>query len=494
MARKTKEEAARNLAVEVSPTDKIQLPSGMDVRSAVKALIEIDKQDEMDVRIHHEFECYPFEGAYALQRALKARYGWTNNVPTPGFFGPQPPRMVGVDVSLTEHVQVPWGRITVPNISGFLETSGAFKPEGKYVFSLSGVVKQRDKGKVNDLVDLIRYYIEVEGLYKGRAIMVEFPEDPYDADFTYLPKFIDTGKYTKEDLILPDAIQRKMNVSLFGPVEFANEFRAQGIPLKRGVLLNGKYGVGKTLASTILAGLCEKNGWSFLLLQRTKDLKYAIEMARAYAPCVVFAEDIDRAMDDGRTEDIDAILNTIDGVESKNTEVMVVLTTNHIDRINPAMLRPGRLDDIILIPAPDASAAERLVRKYSNGLLESGADLTEAASKMEGWIPAFIQETVQRAKRAEVMRAAATGETAVLTVDALIDEIASMRAQLKYMNQDAPVKLSEMEKAALIQGTTIANGLKALAATIGEVVGVQVEAMEHFSDIEKELPVTVGTN
>lgn len=490
MAKKTKEEAARNLAVEVSPTDKMQLPPGMSIRGAIKALIDIDKQDEMEVRVHHEFDCYPFEGAYALHRALKARYGWTNNVPTPGFFGPQPPKMVGVDVSLTEHVQVPWGRVTIPNIEGYLETSGAFKPEGKYVFNLSGVVKQRDKAKVNDLVDLIRYYIEVEGLYKGRAIEIEFPEDPYDADFTYLPKFIDTGKYTKEDLILPKDVQRKMDVSLFGPVEFYKELKAQGLPSKRGVLLNGKYGVGKTLASTILARLCEASGWSFFLLKRTKDLKLAIEQARVYAPCVVFAEDIDRAMDDGRTEDIDAILNTIDGVESKNSEVMVVLTTNHIDRINPAMLRPGRLDDIIFIPSPDAEAVDRLIRKYSNGMLEAGANLEEAADKMAGWIPAFIQETVQRAKRAEIMRATLAGDVAVLRVDVLLAEISSMTEQLKYMNQEAPVKLSEREKASFLMGREISNGIRALAGVIGEVTGVYQEAMEHVSD----LPLPVGVN
>jgi transitional endoplasmic reticulum ATPase len=62
-------------------------------------------------------------------------------------------------------------------------------------------------------------------------------------------------------------------------------------------------------------------------------------------------------------------LNEIDGVESKGKELITILTSNHAENINQAMLRPGRLDAVLSIQAPDAFAAEKLIRLYARGLI-----------------------------------------------------------------------------------------------------------------------------
>ncbi|SBW15960.1 hypothetical protein BR10RB9215_C20628 [Brucella sp. 10RB9215] len=119
--------------------------------------------------------------------------------------------------------------------------------------------------------------------------------------------------------------------------------------------------------------------------------------AREYQPCVIFAEDIDRAAD-REDEDVNDLVNMLDGLISKEMEMMVVLTTNHIEKIDRALLRPGRFDAVISIDAPDAETAERIIRVYAGKLLSSEADLAPVGEVVAGMIPASIREVVERAK------------------------------------------------------------------------------------------------
>ena len=75
-----------------------------------------------------------------------------------------------------------------------------------------------------------------------------------------------------------------------------------------------------------------------------------------------------------------------------------MLTTNHLENINPAMLRPGRLDSIINVLPPDAEAVSRLFHLYGGSTIAADEDLSKAADLLSGTIPAVIAEVVKRAK------------------------------------------------------------------------------------------------
>jgi SpoVK/Ycf46/Vps4 family AAA+-type ATPase len=95
---------------------------------------------------------------------------------------------------------------------------------------------------------------------------------------------------------------------------------------------------------------------------------------------------------------MDRVLNTIDGVESKKVDIITVWTTNNIELIHPAFLRPGRTDAIIRIDEPDAAAIEKLVRVFCGDLLDKGESLRRLVSNMHKKSPAFIREVVERSK------------------------------------------------------------------------------------------------
>jgi ATP-dependent 26S proteasome regulatory subunit len=101
---------------------------------------------------------------------------------------------------------------------------------------------------------------------------------------------------------------------------------------------------------------------------------------------------------------MDALLNTLDGVDTKGKEIITVFTTNHIETINPAILRMGRVDTCVRVDPPDASAAVKLVQKYGRGLINSQTNFNEVGKKLAGRIPAFIREVTERAKIAAIAR------------------------------------------------------------------------------------------
>jgi transitional endoplasmic reticulum ATPase len=126
----------------------------------------------------------------------------------------------------------------------------------------------------------------------------------------------------------------------------------------------------------------------------------------------VFAEDIDRVMGT-RDDKANDLINTIDGVISKTAQVMTVLTTNFVERLDRAMLRPGRLDAVISIRPPGPETVGRLIHHYAGRLLHPDADLTEVGVILAGQIPASIREAVERAKLGMISR----GDTQVTAED-----------------------------------------------------------------------------
>ena len=156
--------------------------------------------------------------------------------------------------------------------------------------------------------------------------------------------------------------------------------------------------------------------------------------------CVIFCEDIDRAMkaeNADRTAEIDDILNIIDGVDTKSSRIITVLTTNDLTGITPAMLRPGRLDAVIDVLPPDAQAAEKLVRLYAGNAVEATEDLTEVGKALDGVIPAVIAEVVKRAKLAQLRLQEPNTLVTSITASALLEASKSMRSQLDLLYRPA---------------------------------------------------------
>jgi transitional endoplasmic reticulum ATPase len=418
-------------------------PEAMSLRQAAEVLERKADEEEQTILINEVIDALPWDGAQAFAEAVKDLFGWGIWQPKPGFWGPTPPimRTIKTGPGSNEQKQVFWGELFIPQIEATLST-GMTKHEGRIVFQIQGHIEKRNRFRVETLISLARIYAHERSIYKGKAIRM-FVNDKGALDTDKEPEFIKIDPMVSDDLIFSEEVMSQINTNLFAPIQYPQACRRLGVPLKRGVLLSGPYGVGKSMTAAATAKLAVENGWTFIMLDRVGGLKPVLDFAHRYAPVVVFAEDVDSVISgEDRTVSVNDVLNTLDGVQGKAHEIITVLTTNHPEKITHALLRPGRLDAIVTVTPPDAAAAERLMRKYSRGMIADNIPLPNAGKELEGHIPAVIREAVERAKLTAVFRT--NGHPTEITDDDLVVAATTMKAHLALLDgPSSPPKSAE---------------------------------------------------
>jgi hypothetical protein len=394
----------REVAIEHSGT-KITLPKDpvqMPLRTAIKALERLAKDEETIRAVHEVIDAYPEDALVALNEAMRRKYGWASPIPTPGFFGPTPPQILTIKTGPKpkDTVQVPFGRFTLPGVENPIQTHRYPNGDEGMVLIVTGEVRKREEKVVKELVELAREILKDQSIYKGKAIRLR-SDGEGSLDHNRAPEFIDTDPIKPDELILSQREFDQVTAALWTPIRFTAKCIEHGIPLNRGVLLEGIYGTGKTMTAAVTSKICVEHGWTYVLLDDVRTLKEALLFAQRYAPAVVFAEDVDRCIDKRDNAGND-LLNVIDGILTKNSQVITVLTTNFVEKLDKAMLRPGRLDAVISIAAPDAGATEKLLRLYGRNMIAPGEKLDEVSKELAGNIPATIREVVERSKLAMI--------------------------------------------------------------------------------------------
>ncbi|SEA87137.1 AAA family ATPase [Rubrimonas cliftonensis] len=213
--------------------------------------------------------------------------------------------------------------------------------------------------------------------------------------------------------------------------EFARMIRGElsygavGARTPKGALLVGPPGTGKTLLARATAGEARVNfiacaGSDFggmLVGQGARDVGQVMARARRMAPCIVFIDEIDaigRAR--GKTSHTDyettlmKLLAEMDGI-APSSGVYFLAATNHVDALDPALVRPGRFDRVIRVPLPDLPARVAMLRIHTRTLvLEHSLDLAEAAVMAHGFSGAQLEALANEAAiQAGRLGAAAVG-------------------------------------------------------------------------------------
>lgn len=411
-------------------------PAPMPYAVARKVLADREREEEALVDIHEVIKAAPWDGAVALYQAMSDIYGWVKSTgkTVRGFFGPVElkPDIMRVATDYDETTDVFWGVFEIPNISGHLSCEfHQPKKNGPTYFKLGGEVKRKNLPEIQRIAERAREIVATQSIYKGKAFRLPVEKNG-SVEMQPETDFLDPRAVDANELIFSRTLEAMIEANLFAPVRHTDLCLKHGIPLKRGVLLEGPFGTGKTLLAAVMAQVCYENGWTFISIDKVSGLAGALEIAKLYEPAVVFAEDIDRSLSGERSEEIDGILNTIDGVTGKSAKIMTILTTNEVQKINQAMLRPGRLDAVISIQAPDAEAAERLLRVYGRGLIPEDEDLAEAGKAISGQIPAVIREVVERSKLHSISRG---DEEIKVSGPDIITATAEMEHHLELLNR-----------------------------------------------------------
>jgi transitional endoplasmic reticulum ATPase len=242
-----------------------------------------------------------------------------------------------------------------------------------------------------------------KSIYKGKAIVGvgKVTRDGYDD-----PSFLDPFAIDPERVAYRQEVFDNLESSVWGPIRTADLQREANNPIGLKTLLYGPYGTGKSLAGGLTARTAVENGWTFIQSKTGdgEDLSKVLKTAELYAPAVVFIEDIDTLMDSD-PDAMSKLLEMFDGVSSKNKEVMVLMTSNHVDSLSKGMTRVGRIDSAIEIGDLDRAGIERLIRAtFRPNQLADDIDFDEICEAMEGYEPAFIMGTFKRTKSNAIIR------------------------------------------------------------------------------------------
>ncbi|EPX75039.1 19S proteasome regulatory subunit Rpt6 [Schizosaccharomyces octosporus yFS286] len=264
-------------------------------------------------------------------------------------------------------------------------------PEGKYVVDVSPDVDIKDiKPNIrvalrNDSYQLIKILPNKVDPLVSLMMVEKIPDSTYEM----------VGGLETQIKEIKEVIEL--------PVKHPELFESLGIPQPKGILLYGPPGTGKTLLARAVA---HHTDCRFIrvsgseLVQKyigegSRMVRELFVMAREHAPSIIFMDEIDsigssRSDSGGGSGDSEVqrtmleLLNQLDGFEATKN-IKVIMATNRIDILDPALLRPGRIDRKIEFPPPSNDARAEILRIHSRSMnLTRGINLLSIAEKMSG--------------------------------------------------------------------------------------------------------------
>lgn len=268
---------------------------------------------------------------------------------------------------------------------------GPFGPPGCFIEILGPSREAATAARVE-----IDRLARLHDVYRGQVLSFSDSEHHGNELVTFLPRPV----VTAADVVLPDGTLETIERHLVGIAAFSAELLGAGQHLKRGLLLHGPPGTGKTHTVRYLTS--RLSGSTVILLTGTsiQFIDQAAALARRLQPSIVVLEDVDlvgmdRDFRHGGNPLLFSLLEAMDGVGA-DADVSFVLTTNRADVLEVALAdRPGRVDLAVEIPRPDSQCRERLIRVYARDLVVDG-DLADVIAQTEGVTASFIKEMIRR--------------------------------------------------------------------------------------------------
>jgi transitional endoplasmic reticulum ATPase len=222
-----------------------------------------------------------------------------------------------------------------------------------------------------------------------------------------------------------EEVKRQLIEAVEWPLRHAELFARTSLRPPRGVLLHGPPGTGKTLLAKALARQSEANfiavrGPQLLSMwvgESERGVREVFRKARQAAPCIIFFDEIDAlvtrrgAEGDGAVVErvVSQFLTEMDGLEELKG-VTVLAATNRPDKVDPALLRPGRFDLVIEMGLPDQAARAAIFAIHLRRLpLEAGVSAEALAARLEGFAGADIEGLCRRAALAAIRAHLAAG-------------------------------------------------------------------------------------
>jgi hypothetical protein len=259
-----------------------------------------------------------------------------------------------------------------------------------------------DIRRIEAVLDDIRRLAAERSVFRGQVISLE-PEVFGLARQARVISFLARPAVDRSQIVLPGGLLEEIERQVIGIGRHSRRLLASGQHLRRGVLLHGAPGTGKThTVSYLLSQLPDVtviaiSGRALALIAQ------ACSVARALQPAVVVVEDVDLIAEErtmGRPGEhplLFQLLNEMEGLNSGD-DVTFLLTSNRAELLEPALAaRPGRVDLAAELPLPDAAARRQLIGLYQGNLVLAVSSLDAVIERTDGVTAPFLKELLRRA-------------------------------------------------------------------------------------------------
>lgn len=334
---------------------------------------------------------------------------------------------IGPDKS-TEAVKLGLVNTTAPNRAPVvLCVRGADPRYGNQMCQL--VVLAAERVTATAARERIEQLMAEHDVYRGQVLSFGVSEHRGNELVSFLPR----PHLSPADVVLPDGVLDLIERHTVGIAEYGQRLRAAGQHVKRGLLLHGAPGTGKTHTVRYLMGRLPDTTVIVISGPAMRMIDPAAALARRLQPSVVVVEDVDliakdRSYSPSGNPLLFSLLDAMDGIGG-DADVTFLLTTNRAGELETALAdRPGRVDLAVEIPRPDARGRAALLALYSSGLTVT-ADLGPIVAATAEQTASFIKELLRRA----ALRAI----TAQPERDRVIVDDAELTAALAEMNDAA---------------------------------------------------------
>ena len=294
----------------------------------------------------------------------------------------------------------------------------------------------------NDPDKLAAILAEIQSLTSERSVfrgqVISFGPEVFGAGRQAPMNFLERPAVGRDQIVLPDELLENIERQVLGIGRHSGRLLASGQHLKRGILLYGAPGTGKT--HTVRYLLSQLPDLTVIVIsgRALGRIREACSVARTLQPAVVVVEDVDliaeqREAYPGEQPLLFQLLNEMDGLGSA-ADVTFLLTTNRADLLEPALAsRPGRVDLAAELPLPDAAARRRLIQLYRGDLMLELTGEDALIERTEGVTAAFLKELLRKAALLSCEEDEA-GEGPIRVIDAhlatALDQLLDNRNQL----------------------------------------------------------------
>lgn len=217
-----------------------------------------------------------------------------------------------------------------------------------------------------------------------------------------------------DDVGALDDIRKELELSIVAPIEYPERFKSYGLSAPTGILLYGPPGCGKTLLAKAVAN---ESGANFISIkgpellnkfvgESERAVRQVFARARASSPCVIFFDELDALCpkrDNGSNSSSERVVNQLltelDGLDERR-DVFVIAATNRPDMIDPAMLRPGRLDKPFYVSLPTPSGRLSILQARTKRIPlhpDISLEAVAASDRLDGFSGADLDALVREA-------------------------------------------------------------------------------------------------